>query len=106
MALEFFKLWPEVDFEGPSGTATVGYETPLGRKTIQITLCGALARFGGIHQAGHVSVGVFVLVHELMGMANLIEGEGTRETGVDFLVDDADHLLFFGACRSVIPNHF
>ena len=38
-------------------------------------LARALTRFRGVHQTGHVAVGMPVLVHQLMSIANFIETE-------------------------------
>src|SRR3990170_4844534 len=49
----------------------------------------------GTHQGHHVAVRVAVLVHELVGQADLLEGEHPRQAGVDPSLDD--HLVEGGA---------
>ena len=51
-------------------------------------LLNALARFGCIHQARHVPIGVLILMHQLMGMTNLIERVRVRKTWIDFAIND------------------
>jgi hypothetical protein len=59
-----------------------------------------LALFGRIDQTGHVSVRVFVLVHELVGLADSIEAKRARQTGIEFARNgqfiDRDRLLVVG----------
>ena len=49
-----------------------------------------MALFGRIDQTGHVSVRVFVLVHELVGVADFISAKRARQTGIDLARDDID----------------
>ncbi|SVD47552.1 uncharacterized protein METZ01_LOCUS400406, partial [marine metagenome] len=45
-------------------------------------LCCAGSKLGYVNQAGHVAMGMLVLVHQLMGAANFIEAERSRQTRV------------------------
>ena len=48
----------------------------------------ARAGLGGVDQTGHVARGMPVLVHQLMGLADLVEAEGPGQAGVHLGVRD------------------